>query len=78
MKKSKTRKIGSLEEIEMEGGLNEVLKYSPVDLADEINTMLDNKPATKTKEYKEWRNKINIMMQKYNDLAGMRIFVSIR
>jgi hypothetical protein len=71
----KKRKIGNMDEIDNEKSIGSI-KYSPVDLADEINKMLDNKPPRRpSAPYKEWKGKINTMMAVYNELIGWKCFI---
>lgn len=77
MRKGKTRKIGNLDEIEMLPEAAGILKFSPVDLADEINKLLDEPPSKKTAEYKEWKAKVNLLMRNYNEICGWRCFIEL-
>ncbi len=46
---------------------------NPVDVADQIFQLEENKPTGKA-EYKEWKKKYNELAKTYNEMAGRKIF----
>jgi hypothetical protein len=44
------------------------------EIKDEIDTLEDNIPDKRTKEYKEWQKKINFLFEKYNKCCNFTAY----
>lgn len=53
---------------------DEKLVYSPIDLYDKIEEMLEGKPR---KPGKEWKRAFNLLVEEYNSFAGRQIFLPV-
>jgi hypothetical protein len=48
------------------------------DLQDDIDYLEDHIPDKRTKEYRDWMEKINNLMKKYNSSANEKIYKLIK
>jgi hypothetical protein len=71
---TKLRKIdGEFSEVLREGSVFS----NPVDLADEIFRLEDQKPKGKGSEYKTWKKKMNNLIDNFNATSGKKMFKNV-
>jgi len=57
---------------------DEILELTTVtDYVNEIERMFDNKPDKRTKEYKNWKENINSLIEKLNKISKVKLYSKV-